>query len=107
MTILGLIRHGVTDWNQARRMQGQTDIPLNAEGERQAQALGERLKNEPLHWDAIYSSDLIRASTTAEYIRIALGLKEVRTNPLLRERKFGAAEGLTPEERQEKFGSAI
>lgn len=107
MTVLGLIRHGVTDWNQASRMQGQTDIPLNKEGERQAQLLAQRLKNEALQWDVLYSSDLSRASLTAEYIREALGLQQIHIHPLLRERKFGLAEGLTPEERQAKFPSGL
>ncbi|WP_293780544.1 histidine phosphatase family protein [uncultured Oxalicibacterium sp.] len=95
MTELILIRHGETDWNVEKRLQGHHDITLNAEGERQAQALARRLKDEPI--DAIYSSDLQRAYLTAQAIA------EVRGMPILaeeglRERCFGAFEGsLHPE----------
>ncbi|WP_029363448.1 histidine phosphatase family protein, partial [Herbaspirillum lusitanum] len=58
-----LIRHGETDWNVDKRLQGHIDIPLNAEGQRQAAALGRALGNEPL--DAIYASDLQRARARA------------------------------------------
>lgn len=56
MTEILLIRHGETDWNVEKRLQGHTDIDLNREGVRQAAALGRALLNEPL--DAIFSSDL-------------------------------------------------
>lgn len=66
MTLIGLIRHGVTDWNYEYRAQGQVDIPLNDEGRRQAELLSKRMENE--EWDYIYSSDLSRALETAEII---------------------------------------
>jgi alpha-ribazole phosphatase len=92
MTRLLLVRHGLTDWNSAQRFQGQCDIPLNAEGLRQAAALGERLACEPLQ--AIYASDLQRAQATAAAIATH------HTCPLvvearLREISFGDWEGLT------------
>lgn len=104
MTVLGLIRHGVTDWNQAKRMQGQTDIPLNDEGRWQADRLASRLKSEAAQWDAIFSSDLQRAVATAESINQALQLGGVILDPRIRERSFGQAEGLTPEQRLAQFG---
>lgn len=91
MTEILLIRHGETAWNAVRRLQGHLDIPLNAEGLRQAQALGAALRNEPL--DAIFSSDLIRARQTAEAIAAPRGM-QVRTDAGLRERCYGAFEGM-------------
>ena len=86
------IRHGVTDWNQARRFQGQIDIELNDEGRLQAQRTGRRLASMPIA--AVYSSDLSRARQTAEPIARALGL-ELRLEPGLRERSYGMFEGRT------------
>ena len=64
MTILVLIRHGQTDWNREGRYQGQSDVPLNAHGERQVRNLALRMQGQ--HLDQIYSSDLLRARCTAE-----------------------------------------
>ncbi|MFZ1180592.1 MAG: histidine phosphatase family protein [Herbaspirillum sp.] len=86
-TDLLLIRHGETDWNIDKRLQGHIDIALNAEGRRQAQAL----ENEPL--DAIYASDLRRARDTARAIADLQG-RTVRIDPALRERCYGGFEGL-------------
>ncbi|CAN5156035.1 histidine phosphatase family protein [soil metagenome] len=86
-----LIRHGETEWNAAKRLQGHIDIPLSPAGERQAAALAERLKQERL--DAIVASDLQRASQTACAIALGQSLP-VQLDPGLRERCYGAFEGL-------------
>ncbi len=86
------IRHGVTDWNQARRFQGQIDIELNEEGRQQARLTSKRLASMAIA--AVYSSDLSRARQTAEPIARALGL-ELRLEPGLRERSYGMFEGRT------------
>lgn len=86
------VRHGETDWNRVRRLQGHTDIALNETGIEQAARLAAALAREPIA--AIYSSDLGRALATAEPVAAALGLT-VRQNPLLRERNYGLFEGKT------------
>ncbi|MGZ8290291.1 MAG: histidine phosphatase family protein [Telluria sp.] len=86
-----LIRHGETAWNAERRLQGHIDIPLNAEGERQAEALAAALAGERI--DAVVSSDLMRASQTAQAVARHHGLT-VSTDPGLRERCYGGFEGL-------------
>lgn len=101
MTQLGIIRHGITDWNIQKRAQGQTDIPLNETGRKQALALAERLKDE--RWDLVYSSDLSRAKETAEIVAETLGLS-VHTDIRLREKGFGEIEGLTMDDRLERWG---
>lgn len=102
MTIIGFVRHGITDWNIEQRTQGITDVPLNDLGRRQARALAERLAAEP--WDVIYASDLSRARETAEIAAQALGL-EVLTDARLRERCYGEAETTTLEERLARWGA--
>ena len=85
-----LTRHGETSWNEKKLIQGQTDIPLNKKGELQAKQLGKRLKN--IHFDAVFSSDLIRARRTAEIMILEKKLTVVTTKAL-RERHFGQYEG--------------
>lgn len=87
-----LIRHGETDYNKARRLQGVTDIPLNACGIELAEKTAEGLKE--VNFDRIYSSPLIRARKTAEIIRGDRELEIISTNGL-REISFGDYEGLT------------
>lgn len=91
MTEILLIRHGETAWNAVRRLQGHLDVPLNAEGERQAAALGRALQTEQI--DAVYASDLQRALQTARAIAQPRGMS-VQEEPGLRERCFGGFEGL-------------
>jgi broad specificity phosphatase PhoE len=98
VTTLILVRHGETDWNAQHRWQGHSDTPLNAAGRNQAGVLAGELKRV----DAVYSSDLARARETAEILAERIGL-EVRLDPRLRERGFGAWEGLTTEEIESSF----
>jgi broad specificity phosphatase PhoE len=85
-----LVRHGETDWNVEGRLQGWTDIPLNATGIEQAHAAASVLAGRPI--GSVLSSDLSRARGTAAMIAAAAGL-EVFTDPALRERNYGVAEG--------------
>jgi len=90
LTLL-LVRHGQSEWNAERRMQGQTaHVPLTALGHEQAAAAAEQLaQRRP---GALISSDLRRAVQTAEHCARATGL-ELLTTPALREQAYGVLEG--------------
>jgi probable phosphoglycerate mutase len=85
-----IIRHGETTWNVKAQLQGHMDIPLNAEGTRQAKSLATHLETEKL--DAIFSSDLHRAVQTAAEIARLQGVG-TRIDKEFRERCFGGFEG--------------
>jgi len=103
VTELLLIRHGETAWNAIRRLQGHLDTPLNAEGERQAAALAQALRDEPL--DAIVASDLQRAWQTAQAIATVQG-KHVQIERGLRERCYGGFEGMLYQEISQRYPDA-
>jgi len=92
VTTLLLARHGETEWNREERFQGHADPPLNETGREQAAALAEKLAGEPI--EAVYSSDLHRASETAEIVAGRLGLP-VERDAGLREIDVGSWQGLT------------
>lgn len=85
-----VVRHGQTDWNVQSIIQGQSDIPLNDVGVSQAKQLAEKLTH--VHFDSVFSSDLMRAKRTAEIIVLEKKLA-VETTAALRERHFGRFEG--------------
>ena len=95
-----LVRHGATAWTAERRYQGQTDIPLSAEGEAQAGALHSLLGPLVRPDTVVLSSDLSRARRTAE---LALPNVQPILDPRLREIRFGAFEGLTLDENRARF----
>lgn len=90
-----IVRHGQTEWNVQRRVQGHLDSPLTLKGQEQAKIVAQELKSIP--FDAIYSSDLLRAKHTAETISLEHKLA-VQTHKLLRERNFGKLEGVPIQE---------
>jgi len=90
-----LVRHGNTKGNSAERLWGHTDIELSALGIKQAERLRDRLAAEKI--DAIYTSELRRASATAEIIASRHQTK-VTICPELKEINFGQVEGLTFQE---------
>jgi broad specificity phosphatase PhoE len=92
MTELYLVRHGETEWNAARRIQGRTDIPLNDTGREQARQAAELLARR--RWQGVYTSPLGRAHETARIIAERLGLDGVTDIDALVERDYGEAEGM-------------
>jgi len=94
-----LIRHGETEWNSQKRMQGHSNSDLSSVGQAQIQALGQWMKNVP--FDHIYSSDSLRAKQTAEAITQFSG-HELKIDLRLREKNLGVFEGLTSEEARER-----
>jgi len=100
MTRLILIRHGETDWNVEGRWQGQIDVPLNENGREDARETAHSLEEAGIQ--AIYSSDLKRASETAKALGEATGL-EIRTDARLREIHQGEWQGLLVSEIQERY----
>lgn len=99
MTLLTLVRHGETDWNRDRRIQGATDIPLNDTGRAQAREAAAALSG-----DIVVASDLSRARETAEIIADGLGLPSPRLYAGLRERAYGEAEGVEAAEFIRRWG---
>jgi len=85
-----IVRHGQTQWNVDRMIQGHTNIPLNKTGELQAHQQRDNLKH--IHFSKVYSSDLLRAHKTAEILNLERKLIH-ETTTSLRERSFGLIEG--------------
>ena len=100
MAKLYLIRHGETEYNTTYRFQGQSDIPLNKNGKRQAGRLAAFFRGIPL--DAIYCSSLGRARETAETIAKAKGLTPVALDAF-QELRFGKWEGMTGQDIQKQY----
>ncbi|WP_033107011.1 MULTISPECIES: histidine phosphatase family protein [Microbacterium] len=102
MTFITLVRHGQTDWNLDRRIQGSTDIPLNETGRGHARAAAALLAGTTHH--AIYASPLVRARETAQIIAGAIGLAQPELVSDLREREFGEAEGMLVGDYIDRYG---
>ncbi|UNX53775.1 histidine phosphatase family protein [Georgenia sp. TF02-10] len=100
---LVLWRHGQTDFNRSMRLQGQSDIALNETGRRQAAGAATALA--ALLPTRIITSDLVRAADTAQALGDLTGIVPV-PDPRLRERRFGAWEGMTRSEIAEAWPAA-
>lgn len=101
-TIVYFVRHGVTEWNLQHRFQGQQDVPLNEEGFEQAHAVAHWLVKQPVVFSGVYSSDLKRASQTAEIIAEHVGVKAYFAEAL-REIHVGDWQGLCVDEVNERY----
>ncbi len=88
--MLYIMRHGKTDWNDMKKLQGRTDVPLNEEGRRMAEEAREEYKE--VHFDICFSSPLIRAKETAEILLEGRDVPII-TDDRLKEMCFGVCEG--------------
>ena len=102
MTKVIVVRHGETEWNMAGRQQGHMDSPLTELGLKQAEAVGAFLTDAGI--DVVYSSDLGRASTTANIIDSCVK-SGVTLDGRLRERNLGTTQGLTLGEFSERYSA--
>lgn len=96
MTFLCFVRHGETEWNVQRKIQGRTDIPLNENGKKQALDCKQFLSLQ--QWDCIVSSPLKRAIQTADIINESLNVPLIIMEDFI-ERNYGTIEGLTLQQR--------
>ncbi|MBM6947604.1 histidine phosphatase family protein [Mordavella massiliensis] len=85
-----IVRHGQTDWNKARRIQGQVDIPLNEFGRHLARETARGLRD--VRFDACFTSPLSRAKETAQIILAGRDVPVI-DEPRLEEMSFGVYEG--------------
>jgi 2,3-bisphosphoglycerate-dependent phosphoglycerate mutase len=92
MAHLCIARHGETDWNLQGVLQGWIDVPINELGRNQAVEMATSIRASGI--DVVCSSPLIRARETAEIISEHLGLPAPRCHDGLRERRFGAIQGI-------------
>jgi probable phosphoglycerate mutase len=102
-TRICIIRHGETDWNVEKRIQGHTDVPLNGNGRAQAMAMAFNAAHH--RFQAIYSSDLARAEETAKLLAQRED-QDVKLLPQLRERHYGVFQGITAEQGATRFPAA-
>jgi len=96
-----LIRHGQTDWNIEKRMQGQLDINLNAEGVQQIHSLANQLKTTQ-QWKRIFTSPLCRARYSAQILGDILNV-QVEVVDALKELNFGVWQGMTYDQISSQF----
>src|SRR5207249_3229147 len=94
-----LIRHGETDWNKEDRFRGRSDVSLNRNGQRQAQAMAAHLADEKIA--AVYASPLPRALETAAPLAAEHHL-QVESSADLLDIDYGSWEGLSREEARNK-----
>jgi len=94
--IVVMVRHGQTEWSQTGRHTGRTDVPLTAEGRREAATIGERLGGRT--FSLVLTSPLSRASETCKLAGFGA---RAQTNEDLREWDYGSYEGLTTEQVRE------
>lgn len=105
MTTIALVRHGETDWNLGKRLQGRADIPLNETGAEQARALAATFS--PDDWSLVFSSPLSRAAATAQAISEGSGIPFGGIEDDLIERSFGQADGATAADIEARWADRV
>jgi broad specificity phosphatase PhoE len=98
--LICLVRHGETDWNKRGILQGWTDVPINDLGRHQAHGIAQAFAQAG--FDAVWSSPLVRAIETAQIIAATLQLPPPRVHEGLKERHFGAIQGIPKDELAEQ-----
>ena len=95
--LIVFVRHGQTEWNVLKKMQGREDIPLNEKGLAEAELTAQGIKNAcettGIVFDKVVSSPLLRASVTGEAIAKAIGCTQVYSDEKITERDFGVLSG--------------
>ena len=106
MPTLVLGRHGESQWNLENRFTGWMDVPLSEKGVREAEAAGDKIKKEKLHFDKAYTSVLQRAQKTLAIILEKLGQLDIpaEKDKALNERHYGDLQGLNKAQTAKKFG---
>ena len=104
MAYLVLVRHGTSEYNKKGLWTGWTDIDLAPEGIEEARQAGESIKN--IHFDAAFTSDLIRAQHTLSEILKVIHQEDlpVTQSPALKEKSYGDLAGKNKWEVKEKYG---
>ncbi|MEP7147156.1 MAG: 2,3-diphosphoglycerate-dependent phosphoglycerate mutase [bacterium] len=104
MPKLVIVRHGQSLWNLENRFTGWIDIDLSPAGEEEAKKAGEKLKN--YKFDEAFTSVLIRAQRTLDFILNKIGQKDIPVykDKALNERMYGDLQGLNKDECKVKFG---
>ena len=91
--MLCIVRHGESEWNVIKRLQGQKDIPLSKKGIQQAKKLATHFIDQNIHFEHVFTSDLKRANQTAQWLTEAMPISGIKTETALRERYYGELEG--------------
>jgi probable phosphoglycerate mutase len=99
-SLICIARHGETDWNKTGVLQGWTDIPLNPQGRSQAREMAASMADAG--FSAVCTSPLLRAHETAAIIATALGLPAPACHDGLKEKHFGAVQGIPKSELAEQ-----
>jgi 2,3-bisphosphoglycerate-dependent phosphoglycerate mutase len=105
MPTLALVRHGQSLWNLENRFTGWVDVPLTADGEREARDAGHRLRDAALTFDIAYTSALRRAQDTLTLLMETAGYDlPVIRDEALNERHYGDLQGLNKAQTAERYG---